>query len=82
MLNDLINSLICNNIGLRRAGGPGAGDARRISVDEVRSVNQIESMLLKTQEKQNWNFFVGDPRYKTDFFLQFINRTTENIYVN
>ena len=45
-------------------------------------MNQIESMLLKTQEKQNWNFFVGDPRYKTDFFLQFINRTTENIYIN
>ena len=78
MLNDIINSLI----GPRRAVGPGAGDARRISVDEVRSMNQIESMLLKTQEKQNWNFFVGDPRYKTDFFLQFINRTTENIYVN
>lgn len=30
--------------------------------------------------KDNWNIFVGDPRYKTDFFLRFLDPSTDGLY--
>ena len=46
----------------------------------MRHMNQIESMLEKTQERQNWNFFVGHERFKTNFCLQFLCQTTSKMY--
>mmetsp|Transcript_39560 Transcript_39560/g.38068 ORF Transcript_39560/g.38068 Transcript_39560/m.38068 type:complete len:180 (+) Transcript_39560:30-569(+) len=31
-------------------------------------------------KKDSWNIFVGDPQYKTNFFLQFKNQFIETIY--
>jgi hypothetical protein len=31
-------------------------------------------------KRDNWNMFVGDPRYKTNFFLQFLDRSTKSLY--
>ena len=30
--------------------------------------------------KDNWNIFVGDERYKTNFFLKFVDKGTESLY--
>ena len=30
--------------------------------------------------KDNWNIYVGDPRYKTNFFLQFLDSSTKLLY--
>lgn len=39
------------------------------------------SMLRENSIKRdNWNVFVGDPRYKTNFFLQFLDRSTRSVY--
>ena len=43
-------------------------------------MNQIASLLEKSQQRQNWNFFVGDQRYRTDFFLRFLTPTTARMY--
>ena len=33
-------------------------------------------------KKDNWNLFVGDPRYKTNFFLQFLDSSLYTLYEN
>ena len=37
--------------------------------DAKQYIEKISDMLEKTEERQNWNFFVGDKRFKTNFFL-------------
>jgi hypothetical protein len=31
-------------------------------------------------KKDNWNLFVGDTRYRTTFFMQFIDKSTKTLY--
>jgi hypothetical protein len=33
--------------------------------------NKVKEMRERTIARDNWNYFVGDPDYKTNFFLQF-----------
>ena len=40
----------------------------------------IVSMLEKSKQRLNWNFFVGDPRFRFDFFLKFRVPTTAKTY--
>ena len=43
-------------------------------------MNQIGKLMRNIQERHNWNFFVGCSRFKTDFFLKFMNAQTERQY--
>jgi len=51
-------------------------------VNEASSKVGFVSHLTKIREnsikKDNWNLFVGDPRYKTNFFLQFTDPSTHH----
>ena len=47
---------------------------------EISHMNKILTLTEKMQERNNWNYFVGDQRFKTNFFLQFLSATTANIY--
>lgn len=40
-------------------------------------MQMLRDMSLK---KDNWNLFVGDTRYKTSFFLQFLEVSTKRLY--
>jgi len=37
-------------------------------------------MRDRSLKKDNWNMFVGDLRYKTNFFLQFCDISTKRLY--
>ena len=43
-------------------------------------MNNIAALREKSQQKLNWNFFVGDSRFKLDFFLRFKAMTTTKTY--
>ena len=44
--------------------------------------NQMLNIRENSLKKDNWNIYVGDCQYKTNFFLQFKNQYTKSIYEN
>jgi len=42
--------------------------------------NPVQELRDKSMQKDKWNMFVGDRRYKTNSLLQFLDRFTKNIY--
>ena len=42
--------------------------------------SEICQLRENSLKKDNWNLYVGDVKYKTNFFLQFKNQFTKNIY--
>jgi hypothetical protein len=49
-------------------------------VSETMERRNIYQIKLNSIEKGNWNFFVGDKNYKTDFFLRFYGANVDSIY--
>ena len=47
---------------------------------ELRTMEQIQSIMKKSQTRSNWNFFVGDDSFKTDMILRFKKQTTARLY--
>ena len=47
---------------------------------DKRTMEQIQQVLHFSQERLNWNFFVGDHRLKMDFFLRFSSPITARYY--
>ncbi|TNV87760.1 hypothetical protein FGO68_gene5455 [Halteria grandinella] len=42
--------------------------------------SRVSIMRDLSTKRDNWNTFVGDPRYKTTFLLKFVDRSTKQIY--
>ena len=52
------------------------------ALTEVKKVipSSMQIMNEKTLKRDSWNMFVGESRYKTNFFLQFLDKTTAALF--
>ena len=60
------------------------GNCRVGSLQKTSSLSVFKSKMSELREnalnKENYNFFVGDEHYKTDFFLRFKEPSKKLIY--
>jgi hypothetical protein len=61
------NSLKNVKIGLR---DPSGGLPSNMQLDQRNKVVELRERIIT---RDNWNYFVGDQEFKTDFFLRFQN---------
>ena len=54
----------------------------KLPPSEVKKVAPSRMQIIneKTLKRDSWNMFVGESRYKTNFFLQFLDQATAALF--
>ena len=54
----------------------------KVPSSEVKKVAPSRMQIIneKTLKRDSWNMFVGESRYKTNFFLQFLDQATAALF--
>ena len=51
-----------------------ATELKKVAPSRMQIINE------KTLKRDSWNMFVGESRYKTNFFLQFLDQATAALF--
>jgi hypothetical protein len=43
-------------------------------------MTRMQMMRERTMKRDSWNMFVGETRYKTNFFLRFLDHSTKAVF--